>query len=48
MRGVCRRWSPALVLLCASAPSLHAGDLYRLTDERGNVIYTDKVPPVQA
>ena len=36
------------MLLCASAPSLHAGDLYRLTDERGNVIYTDKVPPAQA
>jgi hypothetical protein len=29
-------------------PSLHAADLYRLSDEHGRVIYSDQVPPSQA
>ncbi|MGD9888918.1 MAG: DUF4124 domain-containing protein [Halothiobacillaceae bacterium] len=37
----------ALVVVFAS-PALEAGDLYRLTDDSGSVVYTDKVPPSQA
>ena len=36
-----------LVVVFAS-PALEAGDLYRMTDEKGNVVYSDKVPPSQA
>lgn len=36
-----------LVLVFAS-PALEAGDLYRMTDEKGNVVYSDQVPPSQA
>lgn len=35
-------------MLVCSASALNAGELYRLTDESGNVTYTDKVPPSQA
>ncbi len=39
----------ALALVTAWASSvLEAADLYRLTDEHGGVVYTDKVPPSQA
>jgi hypothetical protein len=36
-----------MLVLCFM-PSLHAADLYRMTDEHGKVIYTDQVPPSQA
>jgi len=45
--GEGRRVSVSLVLVLCSMPSLHAADLYRLTDGHGKVIYTDKVPPQQ-
>ncbi len=36
-------------MLCFAclAVGLHAGEMYRIVDEKGNVVYTDKLPPSQ-
>jgi len=42
-----RVYASFMLVLCFM-PGLHAAELYRMIDERGNVIYTDQVPPAQA
>jgi hypothetical protein len=45
------KWWSALVLctsLLLSAPSLHAGKLYKWVDENGQIRYGDRVPPQYA
>jgi hypothetical protein len=37
----------ASVLIPLTTSGLVAGNLYRMTDERGNVVYTDQLPPEQ-
>jgi glutaredoxin len=37
-----------LLLLLLTSPLLHAGEVYRWLDERGNVYYSDQPPPPSA
>jgi len=41
------RGGVSLMLALCTMPSLHAADLYRLTDEYGKMIYTDQLLPSQ-
>lgn len=42
------RFYAAFVLVLNLAPGVYAAELYRLTDEHGQVTYTDRVPASQA